>query len=199
MEKQKIGKTMKKLFLVPFALIALTPAAIKMAPPSIIWGPVPLGSITEDMLTVEETVEETVEIDEAELKCLADNIYHEARGEGVDGQTAVAYVTLNRVDSRRYPNTICDVVWQVTTHYKTKRKTPQFTWTLDGRSDAVKNKDAYAGIVELARRILEGDVTSNIEKALLYHTKAVKPVWSKSKKITKEAVIGEHIFYAYNG
>ncbi|NIO43392.1 MAG: hypothetical protein GTO41_26515, partial [Burkholderiales bacterium] len=47
-----------------------------------------------------------------ELNCLALNVYHEARGEPMAGQYAVAEVTMNRVASRRYPNTVCKVVFQ---------------------------------------------------------------------------------------
>ena len=50
-----------------------------------------------------------------DIFCLAKNIYHEASVESRLGQYAVAQVTLNRVKSNQYPNTICDVVmdpWQ---------------------------------------------------------------------------------------
>lgn len=47
-----------------------------------------------------------------EMFCLTQNIYHEARGESLRGQIAVAYVTLNRVESSEFPNTICEVVHQ---------------------------------------------------------------------------------------
>jgi spore germination cell wall hydrolase CwlJ-like protein len=52
------------------------------------------------------------DLSENELGCLVENVYFEARGEDVLGQAAVAYVTLNRVRSPDYPDTICDVVWQ---------------------------------------------------------------------------------------
>ncbi|HIE75488.1 MAG TPA: cell wall hydrolase, partial [Gammaproteobacteria bacterium] len=54
-----------------------------------------------------------------EVGCLALNIYHEARGESHDGQVAVAAVTLNRMQSASYPDTVCGVVWQP----------HQFSWT----------------------------------------------------------------------
>ena len=41
---------------------------------------------------------------QADLMCLARNIYHEARGEPITGQYAVAEVTMNRVASRRFPD-----------------------------------------------------------------------------------------------
>ena len=47
-----------------------------------------------------------------ELGCLALNIYHEGRGESAKGQSAIAAVTMNRVASKHYPDSICEVVWQ---------------------------------------------------------------------------------------
>ena len=44
------------------------------------------------------------------VQCLAEAIYHEARGEDVYGQFAVAEVILNRVDLPNYPNSVCGVV-----------------------------------------------------------------------------------------
>ena len=48
----------------------------------------------------------------AEVECLALNIYHEARSERTAGMWAVADVTINRVKSISYPNTVCEVVYQ---------------------------------------------------------------------------------------
>ena len=48
----------------------------------------------------------------AEWRCLAEALYFEARGETVKGQFAVAEVILNRVESTRFPSSICCVlVW----------------------------------------------------------------------------------------
>ena len=49
---------------------------------------------------------------ETTLLCLALNMYFEARSEPIAGQIAVAEVTLNRVASPHYPNTVCEVVLQ---------------------------------------------------------------------------------------
>jgi len=54
-----------------------------------------------------------------ETHCLAQNVYHEARGESWHGKMAVALVTLNRTEHWRFPKTICKVVYQP----------GQFTWT----------------------------------------------------------------------
>ena len=57
-----------------------------------------------------------------ELNCLAENIYYEAGSESFEGKLAVAQVTLNRVASGQFANSICAVV-----HQKTG-ETYQFSW-----------------------------------------------------------------------
>ena len=47
-----------------------------------------------------------------EVNCLALNIYHEARNQPFMGKLAVGFVTLNRVKSKEFPNTVCGVVKQ---------------------------------------------------------------------------------------
>ncbi|MCR4301881.1 MAG: cell wall hydrolase, partial [Sulfuricaulis sp.] len=54
----------------------------------------------------------TRQADMRNLTCLALNVYFEARGEPSAGQFAVAEVTMNRVASGRYPDTVCGVVHQ---------------------------------------------------------------------------------------
>ena len=118
-----------------------------------------------------------------EAECLAKNIYHESRGESLKGQVAVAMVTLNRVKSGKYPNTICAVVYQKA----------QFSWTLDKRKK-IKDWKAYNTILALTQNILRGKIKHDITRgATYYHTKQVKPYWSKEFK--RVAVIGQHIFY----
>ena len=46
------------------------------------------------------------------MMCLALNIYFEARNQPLSGQIAVTQVVLNRVADSRYPNKVCDVVYQ---------------------------------------------------------------------------------------
>jgi len=138
-------------------------------------------------------------LDPAQLRCLALNVYHEARGETLAGQIAVANVTLNRVKSKRYPNTVCDVVMQKTCGKKLKYNaahdgcTPQFTWTWDGHSDEPKNNDAWNVSMMVAAKALAGKVKDNVKGAILYHTVKVKPYWAKKK--TRLVKIDDHIFY----
>ena len=47
-----------------------------------------------------------------QVKCLAKNIYFEAATQSTAGKLAVAFVTKNRVDSNRFPNSFCEVIYQ---------------------------------------------------------------------------------------
>jgi spore germination cell wall hydrolase CwlJ-like protein len=47
-----------------------------------------------------------------EANCMAVAVYHEARGETLEGQLAVARVIMNRAASGKYPTTWCGVVKQ---------------------------------------------------------------------------------------
>ena len=49
-----------------------------------------------------------------DITCLSKNIYYEARDQSREGQYAVAMVTLNRVYSDLFPNTVCEVVYPST-------------------------------------------------------------------------------------
>ena len=75
---------------------------------------------------VEEAIrlsEELAAFDLVEITCLAINIYFEARSEPIEGQVAVAWVTLNRRDAEGFRDTVCIVVHQYM----------QFSWTHDGK------------------------------------------------------------------
>ena len=114
-----------------------------------------------------------------EVKCLTQNIYHEARDQSYEGKIAVAQVTLNRVRSGLFPDSICKVVYQPN----------QFSWTR--YKPKILEKDKYFEIYELAfDQYL--NYTDN-DDSVYYHTLYVKPSWSKSKKKTK--IVGRHIFY----
>lgn len=130
-----------------------------------------------------------------EIKCLADNIYFEAKNEPVEGQLAVAEVTLNRVEHPQYPKTVCGVVWQQNKDRRTGRKVAQFSWTLDGKPDVPKSKETYEEIYALAEEVLLYGMESAIvgPEALFYHATYVKPRWAK--RMIKVMRIGNHIFY----
>lgn len=130
-----------------------------------------------------------------EIKCLADNIYFEAKNEPIEGKLAVAEVTLNRVGHPQYPHTVCGVVWQQNKDRRTGKKVAQFSWTLDGKPDVPKSKETYEEIYALAEEVLLYGMDSAIvgSETLFYHATYVKPRWSRS--MVKVIRIGNHIFY----
>lgn len=130
-----------------------------------------------------------------EITCLALNIYHEARSEPLEGQRAVAAVTLNRVQHSRFPNTVCRVVKQG--KYKNGRLVKnqcQFSWWCDGKSDYPTEKETFYRIWNLASSMYE-TYRDNTGGALFYHADYVRPWWSRHKSKTKK--IGQHVFYRY--
>ena len=127
-----------------------------------------------------------------DIKCLTLNIFHEARSESTAGQRAVASVTLNRVASKRYPNTICEVVYEKRWDRIRKRYVGAFSWTEFDTPPKLKSKAWFRAwdVAELAYK--EKDKVL-LNGALFYHAKYIKPSWARKKKPV--AKIGQHIFY----
>ena len=120
---------------------------------------------------------------DAEWQCLAQAIYFELRGEPLAGQVAVAEVVLNRVDDRRFPKTVCGVTNQGC----------QFSYACDGNSDAMKSALARQRSEKLASLMLAGRARSLTDGATYFHTRSVRPDWSR--RFTRTTTIGHHIFY----
>lgn len=139
---------------------------------------------------VDPTLIYLAHIDSEEIDCLALNVYFEARNQSLRGQKAVAWVTLNRMYTARYPDTICEVVWQPR----------QFSWTHDGLSDVpggnVIEDAAWEEAQQVAIDVLAADFENMQDPtrgATHYHADYVNPYWTDS--YDKVASIGEHIFY----
>lgn len=127
----------------------------------------------------------------AQVDCLAQAIYYEARSEGFVGQLAVAQVIMNRVDSRHYPNTICGVVFE-----GSERTTGcQFTFTCDGALGRKPKGTAWDQAQEIAAHILMNLAEDRTGGATHYHATYVDPVWSAG--LIKTDKIGLHVFYRF--
>ena len=126
---------------------------------------------------------------EAALMCLALNIYFEARSEPIQGQIAIAEVTLNRVASKHYPNDVCGVVLQENSDGC------QFSWWCDGKSDQPREHNSLRTSKALAELMLnEGRYITVIgNQATHYHSNEVHPYWAND--LHKIRRIGKHIFY----
>jgi spore germination cell wall hydrolase CwlJ-like protein len=128
-----------------------------------------------------------------EQQCLAEVMYYEARGEGIEGQEAVAEVVLARMNSRLYPDTICDVVYQ-----GAERATGcQFSFTCDGSMKRRKESEAWEKAELMAAKIVNGSLRlpNRTKNALSFHTTDVEPVWSHT--MLRVTQVGNHIFYRH--
>jgi spore germination cell wall hydrolase CwlJ-like protein len=133
----------------------------------------------------------TAQMRQAQLDCLARNIYHEAGYEPFEGKVAVAQVTINRAESGEFPGDICKVVYQKNVVYE--KVMCQFSWYCEGPS-AMKpmNGPVYTESMEVAKKVLlEGFRLPDLKNALYFHGDYIQPGWNK-KPVAK---IGHHIFY----
>ncbi len=129
---------------------------------------------------------------QADLMCLARNIYHESRGEPIAGQYAVAEVTLNRVDSRHFPDTVCEVVYEKRFDAGRNRLVGAFSWT-EFDSVAEPRGIEWQRARRAAETIYDEQHEPTIPGALFYHADSIEPRWAKTKN--RVAKIGSHIFY----
>lgn len=128
---------------------------------------------------------------EKQLACLSKNIYFEAANEPFEGKVAVAQVTLNRVESGNFANTICGVVQQK--NIILNKTICQFSWFCENDTKVKPiNSNHFKESEEVARMVLlEGMRLPSLKEALYYHADYVNPKWNKPKI----AQIGRHIFY----
>ena len=123
-----------------------------------------------------QLTERLVERDK-QTQCLAAVIWHEARGESLEGQLAVAQVVINRKNSKQFPNTICAVAFQP----------HQFT-------DLKKVKYDHNTLV-VARELILGHLISPVRSATHYHAYYVDPHWATAGKQIFLQKVGNHLFY----
>jgi spore germination cell wall hydrolase CwlJ-like protein len=127
-----------------------------------------------------------------EHKCLSEVMYYEARGEGEEGQKAVAEVVFHRMNTGNYGHSICAVVYE-----GVGTGTCQFSFACDGARDARHEPGPWREAQALAARIMVGE--EHLENATFgavnFHTTAVQPEWSDSGHYVKTVQIGNHVFY----
>ena len=167
------------------------------------WGIITdIDQVKEDVIEIKEDVKELELIIppfdlENSYHCLASNIYWEARNQSLEGKLAVAQVTLNRVESSKYPNTICGVVTQ-TRYYPSGRidlHSCQFSWYCDGLKDEPVETwgFSYEESLNLVVDFLENRPMDLTDGSTHYHSIKVNPYWTSGLRKTTQ--IEEHIFY----
>jgi spore germination cell wall hydrolase CwlJ-like protein len=127
-----------------------------------------------------------------DIRCLAENVYYEGRGESIAGQHAIAEVTLNRVESAQFPDTVCDVVHEQRWDVLRKRYVGAFSWT---ELDQVRRPQgqAWQRALAAATAVYDKEAAPRAEGALFYHATSIEPAWAKTKQ--RVAKIGNHVFY----
>ena len=145
-----------------------------------------LETRVDDATSLHELVGDMPVVEElsADMRCLAQAVYFEARGEPLAGQLAVARVVFNRATSGLYPPDYCAVVTQRS----------QFSFVKGGRiPEANTSSEAWRrarAIAQIAHRDLW---QSEARDALYFHASYVNPSWARRK--TQLARIDTHVFY----
>ena len=133
----------------------------------------------DDIIQVKENIKYT----KHDVECLTKNIYYEARGEDHRGKLAVGNITINRLKTGYWGNSICKVV------YAKK----QFSWTLAKKLPRPDSK-LWAESEEVARKVLDGHRVRGLTKSLYYHAIYIKdPKWADTEHEVGQ--IGNHVFY----
>lgn len=118
-----------------------------------------------------------------QVDCLARNIYFESRGEPIDGQYAVAFVTLNRVEDERWPDSICEVVYQPS----------QFSWTVNP-DRPIREQDSWQAATTVARDAIVQyyEFGEDITDGAVFFNKGPRQAYHEEHKVS----IGQHNFYS---
>ena len=124
----------------------------------------------------------------SDLYWMAMNIYHEAGNQPLIGKIAVGIVTMNRVNDKRYPKNIRDVV---TDPY-------QFSWynSKSANTPPTSNarwRESYEVAKLLLTKAIGNDIIKLLEGATHFHATSVKPDWIN--KVHRVAQIEGHVFY----
>jgi N-acetylmuramoyl-L-alanine amidase len=121
-----------------------------------------------------------------EANCMAVAVYHEARGESLQGQLAVARVIMNRAASGQYPTTWCGVVKQPWQFSFVNPRTGYMPGVDEG-------SDSWRKALGITRLAMANAVPILSNDVLWYHANYVAPGWGR--RLTRVSQIGAHIFY----
>ena len=157
-----------------------------------------------------------------EVYCMAQNVYFEARHESMVGKIAVAHVVMNRIEDKRWPNTVCEVVKEgpVRESWKTKkdptlakaervyyprRDRCQFSWYCDGKADMLwvtykdgtvieQNMTAWRDSIHVALFVINDkwSMDPTDGATFYYNPNIANPAWAG--KYRETAIFGNHSF-----
>lgn len=119
---------------------------------------------------------------DAELECMAKVVHHEAANQTREGQLAVAQLIMNRLESGRFPDTVCSVVNQPGQFFNTASYNPR------------RSSKTWSTAVDVSREAMVGTTADIIPGALFYHAAYQAPNRFFRTR-ARAAVLGDHIFY----
>ena len=127
-------------------------------------------------------------------QCMVEAIYFEARGEDFVGQLAVGTVIMERVESSKFPSTVCKVV-RSGRYWKGNpvRNKCAFSYWCDGKSEKIKDYMAHDDAIQTALLVLQGVRLHQVQGSTYYHASYVRPSWAR--KMKRVGIVGRHIFY----
>lgn len=114
------------------------------------------------------------------VDCVARAIYHEARGEPLEGKLLVAQVVINRARHGNFGHGVCGVV----------AEPGQFSWYGQGKKSVGSQ---WQQAQTLARGVLEYGVYKP-SQALWFHNRTVRPSWAAQRRLLQQ--VGNHKFYS---
>lgn len=162
---------------------------------------VQINKVVYAPMNIKPLSQKVAEVAQTDLDCMTLNLYFEARNQDTEAaMAAVGYTVLNRVESKNYPDSICDVVFQgrrdASGNYV--RNKCQFSWVCDGKADKPNmnhpvEASAWKKANKVAVKVLTGKIRNPVGNATMYHATYVNPRWAKSFAIV--AQIEDHIFY----
>lgn len=136
-----------------------------------------------------------------QIECLAKNIYFEARSSTDLDKKAVAYVTINRTLNDKWPQTVCQVVYQVRKKSNGK-KVAQFSWVTEKKDHTPYEKQIWRKIENLAKNVYvhsfdslyeNNDITNGSDH--YYQPSLIKkPYWAEKEYVIAQQQIGDHIY-----
>lgn len=114
---------------------------------------------------------------------LAKVLVFEARGEPDKGKAAVAHVVLNRLNDKRWPDTLRGVIYQP----------KQFSFIQDMHKQTPPTEQDWNIARAVAYKVMNKTLDDPTNGGLYYHATHVSPRWAK--KVQRVERIGNHIFY----
>lgn len=128
---------------------------------------------------------EPITLSKEEIQCLKRNVFFEAGIEPYEGKLAVAQVTINRLNTGRWGQSVCSVVYA----------RAQFSWTLwHSKRTKVPTGPLWEDSKQVVRDFLDGVRIADINNSLHYHADYIEPPnWADADR--RIAQIGQHVFY----